>query len=133
MALPAYNTAQVSEKEAWSLTRMVMKMFELWSLTYEEQATLLGLSTRTNNTISRYKRALAPIRFDRDTYDRVSMLLSIHQSLRQLFPSNKELAYRWMKVRNAQFRHKTPVEHIAEKGMFGIWDIQTYLQNQQAL
>jgi hypothetical protein len=35
------------------ITRMIMRLFEHWGLTYEQQAMLLSLSTNTHSTIAR--------------------------------------------------------------------------------
>lgn len=122
----------IDNNHAAKLTQMIMRLFEHWSLTYQEQANLLGLSTKTNTTISRYKKGESHIKFDRDTYDRVRILLSIHQSLRTIFPLNKSLAYAWPKTRNLHFKGKTPVEVIAEEGFLGLVNVQHYLENYKA-
>ncbi len=111
------------------LTAMTMRLFEHWKLTYNEQSHLLGVSSRTNSTINRYKKGLAHIRFDRDSYDRVRYLLAIHQSLRNIFQLNKDLAYKWMKTKNKAFDNRSPVDVIVEDGFLGLVDVHNYLEN----
>ena len=115
------------------LTQMIMTLFEHWHLTYAEQSHLLGLSDRTNSTISRYKKGMAHIRFGRDSYDRVRYLLSIHKILRTLFKHNPDLAYKWMKSNNTYFENKTPVEVITADGFLGVVKVHNYLENYRSL
>jgi len=84
----ANHSDSSNTNHAEKLTRMVMRLFEHWRLTYEEQAQVLGLSPKTHSTISRYKKGLSSIRLERDSYDRVRLLLSIHKLLRKIFPLN---------------------------------------------
>jgi len=119
---------EIEGERAMKLTQMIMKLFDHWGLTYEEQAQMLGLSHKTHSTISRYKKGLSSIRFDRDIYDRVRFLLSIHQSLRTIFPMNIEMAYAWPKTPNQAFR-QTPVELIFQEGFLGLARVHSYLEN----
>lgn len=129
MAALAYEHEEIPAGQARALTRMLMQLFEHWSLTYEEQAIMLGMSPNTRTTITRYKSG-DPIKFDRDTYDRVSLILSIHKLLRTLFPLNDEMVYAWIKTRNRHFNYKTPVEIISKDGIFGLAEVKQYLENQ---
>ncbi len=111
------------------LTKMVMQLFSHWKLTYEEQAILLGLSTSTHTSINRYKRGLSHIRLNQDTYDRIRFLLSIHKSLRTLFPMNRDLAYAWMKKPNAHFNYRTPLQVAIEQGFLGLASVHDYIES----
>ncbi len=87
---------------------------------------LLGLSESTRMSITRYRRG-EPLADTRDLLDRVGNLLSIHRSLRLLFPRNRELMYRWITTPNRAFEGKTPVEVIRQDGFLGLLLVRRYL------
>ncbi|MCW5588257.1 MAG: hypothetical protein KIT27_01210 [Legionellales bacterium] len=118
--------------DAKALTKMVMRLFEHWKLTYEEQASLLGLSVKTNTSIARYKRGDSQFSLDRDKRDRVAHLLTIHKYLRMIYPKNRNLAYAWPKSKNVAFGSKTPVEVITEDGFEGLLRIRNHLEHYLA-
>jgi hypothetical protein len=105
---------------------MLMKMFELWALSTEEQLDALGLSKENRTALKRYREGHA-ISAGRDMLDRAGNLLAIHKNLRLLFPRNPELRYGWMKTRNKAFQGRTPVETIQEMGFSGLLYVRSYL------
>ena len=111
------------------LTKLIMKLFSLWKLTYEEQAVLLGLSSGSHASIHRYKRGESFIRLNQDTYDRIRFLLGIHKTLRILFPENLALAYAWIKSPNAQFNDHTPLSVAIQRGFLGVVSVYDYLES----
>src|SRR5262245_7499028 len=84
------------------IASMLMKMFELWKLSTQEQLDALGLSTDNRTALKRYREGHA-ISSGRDMLDRAGNLLAIHKNLRLLFPRNPELRYTWMKTKNKAF------------------------------
>ncbi|MEJ2201118.1 MAG: MbcA/ParS/Xre antitoxin family protein [Desulfuromonadaceae bacterium] len=108
------------------LAKMVMKLFELWQLNNEDQAALLGLSTKGRTSLSRY-RAGKPLADNQDLLDRVGHLLGIHKSLRLIFPHNPDLAYRWISMPNQRFDHKSPLDLMKERRFEGLLAIRRYL------
>ena len=129
MSQLAIKYHELDDEKAARLTKMVMQLFEHWQLTYDEQAEILGLSSKTHSTINRYKKGTSSIRFDRDIYDRVRFLLSIHKALRTIFPLNTEMAYAWPKTSNQFFNGRTPIEVVSQEGFLGLASIHTYLEN----
>lgn len=113
-----------------TLAKMVTALFERWQLSTAGQAALLGLSPQQCAAVTRYRQG-APLRPDRDTHDRVGHLLAIHKNLRQLFPQNRDLAYRWMSTHNKAFENHTPVELVQTWGFAGLLSIRTYLDRAQ--
>lgn len=109
------------------ITQLLMKLFELWKLTTEEQLACLGLSTDNRSVLTRYRQKTGSISNSRDTMDRAGHLLAIHKNLRLLFPRNEELRYSWMKTRNRAFEGRTPVEAIQEFGLSGLLYVRSYL------
>lgn len=119
-----------SREARQSLAKMLMRLFELWSLSSEEQAAMLGLSPNTRSTLKRYRDG-APLADNRDMLDRAGHLLAIHKSLRILFPHNKSLAYQWPRQPNSNFNEKSPVGFIQDKGFEGLLMIRRYLDFQR--
>lgn len=108
------------------ISLMLIRMFENWKLSNEEQLDVLGLSTDNRAALSRYRKG-EPISNSRDIMDRAGNLLAVHKNLRLLFPKNRELAYSWMKTKNRAFHGNTPVEVIREMGFSGLLYVRSYL------
>ena len=109
-----------------ALAKMVMVLFDHWSLTTEDQAAMLGIAPGNRSTLGRYRKG-EPIGTGRDQYERVGHLLGIHKDLRLLFPQNRDLVYRWMTTRNKAFSNRTPVEVVKEWGFVGLLTVRGYL------
>jgi len=107
-----------------SLTRMVMRLFDLWKISMEDQAALLGFST--SRPIKRYRNGTSfPKR--RELLIRAGTLLAIHKNLRVLFPRNREIVYRWISIPNRAFDGRSPVNYIREYGFDGLVAVRQYL------
>lgn len=109
-----------------ALAKGVTRLFDLWRLNSQEQMALLGLSEGSRMTLARYRKG-EPLADNRDLLDRVANLLSIHRSLRILFPKNKDLAYRWPTTPNRAFDGRTPVEVVRSEGFLGLLIVKRYL------
>ncbi|MBP7529872.1 MAG: DUF2384 domain-containing protein [Syntrophorhabdaceae bacterium] len=113
-----------------ALAGMVMRLFDHWDVSAQDQAALLGLSEGSRTTLARYKKG-DPLADNRDLLDRVGNLLSIHRSLRILFPKNRELVYRWPTSPNKAFNGKSPVDVIRDEGFLGLLTVRRYLDMQR--
>lgn len=109
-----------------ALAKMVIRLFDLWCLNTQEQMALLGLSEGARMTLARYRKG-EPLADNRDLLDRVANLLSIHRSLRILFPKNHDLSYRWPTTPNRAFEGRTPVEVVRREGFLGLLIVRRYL------
>ncbi|MDE2259392.1 MAG: DUF2384 domain-containing protein [Betaproteobacteria bacterium] len=109
-----------------AISGMLMKLFDHWQLSTEEQLDALGFSTSNRAVLTKYRRG-EPISSSRDTMERAGHLLGIHKNLRLLFPRNRDLAYAWMKARNKAFENKTPIEVVREYGFAGLLMLRAYL------
>ncbi|MCZ6733182.1 MAG: MbcA/ParS/Xre antitoxin family protein [Gammaproteobacteria bacterium] len=105
---------------------MITRLFDRWDLDSREQAALLGLSSGTRSTVSRYRKG-TPLPLHQDLLDRVGHLLGIHLALRLIFPQNRQLAYRWVKTPNRRFDGKTPLEVMLGEGFLGVVIVRRYL------
>ncbi|MDA8089298.1 MAG: MbcA/ParS/Xre antitoxin family protein [Nitrospiraceae bacterium] len=110
-----------------ALTKIVMKLFDLWELGVEDQLACLGLFTGSRRTLDRYRKG-APFANHRDLMDRVGNLLAIHQSLRILYSHNREIVYRWMTTPNLAFDGLRPIDTVREKGFLGLLQVRNYLE-----
>lgn len=119
--LPEHNRCRIS--------KMLTTLFDHWSLSAKEQLGLLGASKNNRGLLTRYRRG-KPLANDRDKLERAVILLSIHKSLRKLFPQNRAQAYSWMTTPNRIFNGETPVKVIDEQGMMGLYIVQGYLRHQ---
>jgi len=118
--------AKSKEVDRTAIAGMLMKLFDHWQLTTEEQLDALGFSPGNRGVLTRYRRG-DPIAQSRDTLERAGHLLGIHKNLRLLFPHNRDLAYAWMKTRNKAFENRAPVEVIREFGFAGLLMVLAYL------
>jgi hypothetical protein len=108
-----------------SLTKMIIRLFDLWDLSMADQTELLGLSS--SRSIRRYRRGASfPTR--RELIMKVGILIAIHKNLRVSFPRNREVVYRWPTIPNAAFGGGSPVDYVKEKGFDGLVGVHQYLQ-----
>lgn len=109
-----------------ALASMLMRLFDHWQLSTEEQLDALGFATSNRAVLARYRRGEA-IAASRDTLERAGHLLGIHKNTRLLFPHNRELAYSWIKTRNRAFDQRAPIDVIREFGFAGLLMVLAYL------
>jgi len=108
------------------LARMVTRLFELWNLTTADQLELLGLSRTSRAQISKYRNGGA-VPSSRDMLDRIGWLLSIHKSLRLLYPRNENIRYTWVVRRNRILDDQRPLDIMKYQGLIGIARVARYL------
>jgi len=108
------------------LARMVTRLFELWELPSADQLELLGLSRTSRAQLSKYRKGGA-LPSSRDMLDRIGWLLSIHKSLRLLYPRNENIRYTWVKRRNQILDDQWPLDIMKHQGLIGIARVARYL------
>ena len=108
------------------LARMVTRLFELWELPSADQLELLGLSRTSRAQLSKYRKGGA-LPSSRDMLDRIGWLLSIHKSLRLLYPRNENIRYTWVKRRNKILDDQRPLDIMKHQGLIGIARVARYL------
>ena len=108
------------------LARMVTRLFELWELPSADQLELLGLSRTSRAQLSKYRKGGA-LPSSRDMLDRIGWLLSIHKSLRLLYPRNENIRYTWVKRRNQILDDQRPLDIMKLQGLIGIARVARYL------
>ena len=115
-----------SSKARKKLALMVTRLFELWNVTTADQLELLGLSRTSRAQISKYRSGGA-VPSSRDMLDRIGWLLSIHKSLRLLYPRNENIRYTWVKRRNRVLDDQRPLDIMTYQGLIGIARVARYL------
>ena len=108
------------------LAQMATRLFELWDLPAADQLELLGLSRTSRAQISKYRKGGA-LPSSRDMLDRIGWLLSIHKSLRLLYPRNENIRYTWVKRRNKILDDQRPLDIMKYQGLIGIARVARYL------
>jgi hypothetical protein len=108
------------------LARMVTRLFELWHLPAADQLELLGLSRTSRAQIAKYRKGGA-LPSSRDMLDRIGWLLSIHKSLRLLYPRNENIRSTWIKRRNRILDDQRPLDIMKYQGLIGIARVARYL------
>ena len=108
------------------LALMVTRLFELWCIPTADQLELLGLSRTSRAQISKYRSGGA-VPSSRDMLDRIGWLLSIHKSLRLLYPRNENIRYTWVKRRNRVLDDQRPLDIMKYQGLIGIARVARYL------
>jgi len=108
------------------LALMVTRLFELWNVTTADQLELLGLSRTSRAQISKYRSGGA-VPSSRDMLDRIGWLLSIHKSLRLLYPRNENIRYTWVKRRNRVLDDQRPLDVMKYQGLIGVARVARYL------
>lgn len=119
----------LTEEQRQQQTQMIMQLFEHWQLTNAECAILLGLSPNTATSINNYNTGKSSLPKYRDIQDRVGHLFAIHRYLKQAYPFNEDLAYRWIKSPNADFQGFTPLQIINKEGFEGLLRVRYYLES----
>ena len=123
---PSSEPGHAASYDRKAVAGMLMRLFDHWQLTTEEQLDALGFSTSNRAVLARYRRG-EPITASRDTLERAGHLLGIHKNTRLLFPQDRALAYAWVKTRNRAFDNRSPIEVIREFGFAGLLMVRAYL------
>ena len=116
-----------TEIDRSALAKMVIQLLDHWNLSTNDQLALLGLPPTNKSALNRYRQG-EPIGVEVDQYARVGHLLTIHKSLRILFPNNKAELYGWIKSKNKTFENRTPIEMIKEFGFTGLLMVRSYIE-----
>jgi len=119
-----------SDESRVNLAKLVTKLFDLWDLSTVDRLELLGQSPSSRANLAKYRKG-APLPNLRDLLDRAGWLLSIHKSLRLLYPYNKSLCYSWVKQRNKAFDNLTPLQLMQQEGIIGMAKVSRYLDFQR--
>lgn len=120
------NDVDIHTKESRiALTKMIMRLFDLWQISLADQAALIN---RSPSTIRRYKNGEC-FADNKDMHDRVGNLLLIHKNLRILYPYNEDIVYRWVSSKNRAFDWKEPIM-VMKQGFDGMIAVRDHLESR---
>jgi hypothetical protein len=122
-----------SQENRAKLAVLIMNLFEKWQLKNLHRLSLLGLSENSKPALYKYKKGESPLPVSRDTLDRVGMLLSIHKSLKMLYPNNPNICYSWVTMKNKMFDGKSPLDVMINEGFAGVMRVYWYLNNMRRM
>jgi hypothetical protein len=111
----ALKEARFSKTQLKSLAKAFWNLVEKYDLSTPDVLIILGKSWDPK-TIKKYKDSLSFPEGDTDVVLRASHLLSIHWSLRVLYPHNRSIVYSWIKTKAAEFNNKSPIQILKESG-----------------
>lgn len=102
------------------LAWLVMRLFKHWQLDCDSKLNLLGLSPNSRALLKRFEEGLRPLPNSRDLLERANYLLSIHHSLRALYPEADLLCHSWVLKPCKQLDYTVPIELMKQEGLVGI-------------
>lgn len=118
----------ITVAEAQAMQRAIIKLFELWKLTENEAAVLLGgVNPRTYH---RWKKG----EYGRTSVDlnaRLSNLMGIHKSLRLLF-KDAHRAYDWIRKPNSTFAGDSALQIMLNGEFTDLIRIRHFLDAQRS-
>lgn len=116
------------ENDRARLSPTALKAFarvaDIWKLTNDQTAALLGVSA---STWERIKRGDRQGELSQDQFTRVSTVVGIYKALHLLFAD--DMAERWIRLKNKGplFNRSTPVEAMIEGGIPRMLEVRRYI------
>ena len=109
--------------------RTFFRIAKLWSLSVEEQMTLLGLTARS--TFFKWKKDPNTV-LPKDTLERVSYILGVYKALQILLPDEKA-ADDWLRRPNAAlpFGGRSALERMLSGQVADLFVVRQYLDAQR--
>ena len=109
--------------------RTFFRIAELWSLSVEEQMTLLGLTARS--TFFKWKKDQNTV-LPRDTLERISYILGVYKALQILLPDEKA-ADEWVRRPNAAlpFGGRSALDRMLSGQVADLFVVRQYLEAQR--
>ena len=109
--------------------RTFFRIAELWSLSVEEQMTLLGLSARS--TFFKWRKAPNVV-LPKDTLERISYVVGIYKALQILLPDEKA-ADEWVKQPNAAspFGGRAALDRMLSGQVADLFLVRQYLDAER--
>ena len=110
--------------------RTFFRIADLWSLSVEEQMTLLGLTARS--TFFKWKKH-PNTALPKDTLERISYILGIYKALQLLLP-DEQAADEWVKRPNAAagFGGRSALDRMLSGQVADLFVVRQYLDAQRS-
>ena len=108
--------------------RTFFRIAELWSLSVDEQMTLLGMTSRS--TYFKWKKDANTV-LPKDTLERISYILGIYKALQILLPDEKA-ADEWVRQSNAAslFNGQSALDRMLSGQVVDLFVVRQYLDAQ---
>ena len=109
--------------------RTFFRIADLWSLSVEEQMTLLGLTARS--TFFKWKKNPNTV-LPKDTLERISYILGVYKALQILLP-NDQAADEWVRRPNAAslFADRSALDRMLSGQVADLFVVRQYLDAQR--
>lgn len=125
--------AKFSKPQLRSLAKGFWALSEKYNFTHSDLKAVLGKDFDAK-TLKKYKES-ETLPEGADFVLRAAHMLSIHWSLRVLYPHNPSLVYSWMKTRTPEFDNKSPLELLKESGFksfIALMSLRNYLDYKRS-
>lgn len=109
---------------------LFFNLSELWQLTPDEQAAMLGLAAKS--TLYRWKKAVSEgseVTVPPDTLERLSYIAGIRKNVEILFPKERWNAF--MAAPNRQFAGASPLDQLKQGNMSNLIAVREYLESSR--
>ena len=128
-AQPRSATAFDRKGLSGSALRAFFRIADLWSLSVEEQMTLLGLTARS--TFFKWKKDPNTV-LPKDTLERISYILGVYKALQILFP-DEHAADEWVRRPNAAplFAGRSALDRMLSGQVADLFVVRQYLDAQR--
>ena len=126
--------ARFSKSQIRSLAKAFWNLVEKYELSNSDLHAVLGKNFDPK-TLKKYKSTFSFPDGDSDIVLRAAHILSIHWSLRVIYPHNPSLVYSWMKTKTPEFENKSPLQILKESGyksFVALMSIRNYLDYKRA-
>ena len=126
--------AKFTKTQIKSLSKAFWKLVEKYELKNSDLPAILGKDFDPK-TLKKYKESLSFPIGETDLILRAAHMLSIHWSLRVMYPHNPSLVYSWMKTKTPEFDNKSPLQILKESGyrsFIALMSIRNYLDYKRS-
>lgn len=127
-ATEQHHAALYTRENRAKLAVALLRLFDRWQLTTDQQLALLGYNRGSRATLKRLREG-GPLPASRDVLDRAGHLLGIHKALRLIYPKNPRARYGWITSRNRDLGERSPLQVIEAYGLPGLLMVRTYLDH----
>jgi hypothetical protein len=126
--------AKFTKGQLKSLSKAFWALVEKYNFNNTDLRAVLGKDFDPK-TLKKYKDTKSFPEGETDVILRAAHVLSIHWSLRVLYPHNPSLVYSWMKTKTPEFDNKSPIEILKDSGyksFIALMSLRNYLDYKRA-
>jgi putative toxin-antitoxin system antitoxin component (TIGR02293 family) len=105
------------------LVKAFFTAVDVLELDVSDVATLLATSAKS---VRRYRADVATARLHRDQVERMTLVIGIYESLRDIF-GGSQIAIEWLRRPNRIFGDRAPLDRLRDGSIRDLIDVQHYL------